>query len=104
MFFFCSHPSHKSCLPPMRPRIDAATNDRHYLFCTLSKATTALCSGKTTQGTNRLKYSVMPLGVPAAPYWHAQQFMQGKPHMRLVHMTASLVGFMRVRRHSHHHA
>tara|TARA_R110002012_G_scaffold18414_1_gene67675 strand:+ start:212 stop:349 length:138 start_codon:yes stop_codon:yes gene_type:complete len=42
-----------------------------------------------------------PAGAPGTPIDpHAGK----RTHMRLVHMTASLVGFMRVRRHSHHHA
>ena len=45
----------------------------------------------------------VPVGAPGTPA--CLQFMRGKPPlMRLDHMTASLVGLMRVRRHSHHHA
>ncbi|EQB00601.1 hypothetical protein L286_17610 [Sphingobium sp. HDIP04] len=43
-----------------------------------------------------------PVGASDAPA-HLQ-FMRGKPPlMRLDHMTANLVGLMRVRRHSRHH-
>jgi hypothetical protein len=49
------------------------------------------------------KLADVPVGASDTPACHS--LMEGTPPpMRLDHMTASLVGFMRVRRHSHRHA
>ncbi len=71
-----------------------------------------VCSAAPQSELNKAPWTVLdrsvkmagaPVGTPHAPA--RLQFMRGKPPlMRLDHITASLVGLMRVRRHSHRHA